>query len=162
MKKTISVFGRVVTGIVALSLTVPTGALHAATIDKNNTGANLNTGGVWVGGVVPTSGDVAQFGSGITSITSANIGANTNWLGISVTSIGPASFTIAASAGATLTLGSSGIDMTAATKPFTINCPLVLSAANVWDVAASRTLTIGSTVNNGGNLLTIQGAGATS
>jgi autotransporter-associated beta strand protein len=51
-------------------------------------------------------------------------------------------------AGNTLTLGAAAtdIDLGSATADLTLNCALTLGAANVWNVATNRTLTVGGVV----------------
>ena len=63
-------------------------------------------------------------------------------------------------AGNTLTLGAAAtdIDMSSATQDLTLNCPLALGAANVWDVNTGRALTLGGEVS-GAFAVTKQGLG---
>src|SRR5690606_31756612 len=84
--------------------------VHADTINKANNTTALNLAGSWTGGIVPDSDDVAAWQAGFNS-NSAVLGADTSWQGILVTnpSRGPL-----IPVGNTLTLGSFGIDMSAA------------------------------------------------
>src|SRR6476659_8045096 len=97
-------------------------AAHADQTKANNTAA-LNSGASWVSGVVPGAGDVAIFDSTLTLNPNANspLGGDLSLLGIRVAGpvLGQANnqngiiLSNAASAN-TLTLGASGIDMSAA------------------------------------------------
>ena len=62
--------------------------------------------------------------------------------------------------GNTLTLGAAptDLDLSAATQDLTLNSDLAMSAANVWNVASARTLTLNGIVS-GSVAITKQGAG---
>jgi hypothetical protein len=118
--------------------------LHATDrVKANNTNAlNLTTS--WVGGVVPGSGDIAVWNNTLTANRNAAIGASATWDGIRVTTAGGTStlHQITATSGQTLTLGASGIDMSAAEMNFTIASLFNIGSTQTWDVAANRTLTL--------------------
>jgi fibronectin-binding autotransporter adhesin len=133
----------------------------AATRTKANNGDNLNLTTSWVGGIVPGSIDTALWDSTLNTFVAIPLGANLNWGQIRVTNLGVSSFTI--QAGNTLTLSGVsgvGIDMSSATANFGFNCDIVLGGAQTWNIASGRTLNVlNATLNNGGNLLTINNAG---
>ncbi|MBE3096623.1 MAG: autotransporter-associated beta strand repeat-containing protein, partial [Planctomycetes bacterium] len=150
----LSLLGLLVAVTLGLVLVAP--ALGDQTKDNNTT--NLNLVGSWVGGVVPGAGDVAIWDNTVTAANTTVLGANLSWLGIRILDPGGL---VTIYAGNTLTLGTSGIDMTAATQNLTLNCPLTLGGAQAWDVTSGGLLTVAGTVATGGNLLTVQGAGNT-
>jgi autotransporter-associated beta strand protein len=128
----------------------------AATIDKTNNAGNLNLGSSWVGGTVPSSGDVARWSSTVTGLNTVSLGADTNWLGIKVTNPGGA---VTVNSGNTLALGGSGIDLSAATTNLTLNCALTLLADQSWDFSSISALTLGGAVGGGPVTLTKTGGG---
>lgn len=135
----------------------------AADGTKANNGNNLNGATSWVGSNAPDSSGLAIFDSTLTSNATANIGGSISWGGIQF--INPANdYTIGASGSSILTLGSSGIDMSAATKDLTIMAVMDLSATQTWNVASGRKLTIGvsnAPQNTGAGTITLSGAGGT-
>ncbi|MHA3774421.1 beta strand repeat-containing protein [Verrucomicrobiota bacterium sgz303538] len=145
------------TGIAALlgSSFVATPQAPAADVVKANNTTALNTGTSWVLGSVPTTSDVALWDSTVTSANAVALGADLTFGGLKITNPGgPVTIT----AGNTLTLGASGINMSAATQNLTISSGLTLGAAQTWDLGTSgRTLSIGGALNLGGNALTLNG-----
>ena len=131
-------------------------AIAVAVIKANNP-TNLVLGGSWLFGVAPTATDLAIWDSTVAAANTTVLGANANWGGIQILNPGGP---VAINAGNSLTLGATttDIDMSSAAADLTLNCDLVLGAANVWDVANSRTLTVGGVVSGAQNL-TKQGAG---
>ena len=151
---------------VGLCLTPPFSS-HAATITKANNTTALNQPGSWVGGSVPTSSDVARWDSTVTGANTVDLGATTNWSGIEITDVG-GPVAIISTVAATLNLGSSGIDMSAATADLTISntaAPSVvynlgIAASQTWNIPLGRTLIINTnfTVRSNANI-TISGSG---
>ena len=132
------------------------GAAVAATVVKTSNTDNLNLGTSWVGGVPPGSADIAQWDSTVTAANAVNLGATTNWAGIKIINpAGPVTFN---SDGSLLTNGASGIDLSSAVQDLTLNCPVILSANQTWNVASGRTLTQNASIT-GGKDLTKLGAG---
>jgi fibronectin-binding autotransporter adhesin len=144
----------------SLPLVIIVGAatsVHAVDQTKNNNNAlPLDNVGAWVGGAVPGATDLAIFDStfGATPI-SVGIGTSLSIKGIQATSTMLADFSIIA--GGSLTIGSSGIDMSAASRNFTIQAqPITLGANQTWDVNTGKTLTLqNSTLSYGANTLNI-------
>jgi fibronectin-binding autotransporter adhesin len=117
-----------------------------AIVKANNTN-NLNLGTSWVGNVAPSSSDVAKWNSTVTTANTTALGADLTWAGIAIEN---PSGLVTINGTNTLTLGAATTDIdlsTANTADLTLNCPLTLDAANVWDVAASRSLTLGGQVS---------------
>jgi autotransporter-associated beta strand protein len=137
-------------------LCVGLASAKAASVTNADAAVNLNLGGSWVGGVPAGASDVAVWDHTVSVNTTKALGANLSWSGIQV--FDPAAL-ITVSAGNTLTLGASGIDMSAATNGLTLSCPVALGSAQNWNVTNGQTLTAGGvvsgafalTLNNGGN-----------
>ncbi|CAN5798967.1 hypothetical protein BH09VER1_BH09VER1_48570 [soil metagenome] len=125
---------------------------------QNNTALNLD--GSYVGGVAPTSSDVILYNNTVTGNNISVLGGDLSIAGITVTDPGTGSslMRIDPTTGATLTLGSSGIDMSAASASLQIGANAELGADQIWDVAAGYTLTQSGTLSGSG-VLTIQGTG---
>ncbi len=151
-----------ITTTVKLSFALILGAVimlpqsSSADVTKANNSTSLTNGGSWVLGVVPGPGDVAIFdstlklGSFANSITPAPLGGNLSILGIRVagTVLGQADgkngivITNASSAN-TLTIGTSGIDLSATNAvPLNIQSKIVLSGSQTWNISdASANIT---------------------
>ena len=129
----------------------------ATTIVKVDNTTNLNLGASWVGGLAPSSTQVAKWDSTVTSPNTADLGTNVTWAGIAIANPGGL---VSINGTNTLTLGAAAIDidLSAATADLTLDCPLALGAANVWDVQSGRTLTVGGAVS-GANSVTTQNGG---
>lgn len=143
-----------------VALTLSLSALHSATIDKDNNTDNLSDSSSWVGGSPPTSQDVARWGSSVTAANSAALGADLSWRGIVIADPAGA---VEIQAGNTLTLGRSGIDMSAATQDLTISSGLSLltNTHQVWNVGTGRSLNLntGTFVRGANATLNVQGGG---
>jgi autotransporter-associated beta strand protein len=130
--------------------------VRADVIKAANT-TNLDTGTSYVGGTPPGTGDIIIYNNTVTAANSSALGSNVNALGLQIANPGGA-ITIAATAGATLTLGGSGIDMSAATQDLTLNAAVVLGVPQSWNVG-TRTMTIASALADNGNALNLTGTG---
>ncbi|MEY4387946.1 MAG: hypothetical protein RLY20_3229, partial [Verrucomicrobiota bacterium] len=159
-------------GTSTITLTVSDGLLTANTvfnvtviapsaIAKADNSIVLNSGSSWVGGTVPNTNTYAAWNSIVTSANTVALGADASWSGLSISNpAGPVTIT----AGSTLTLGASGIDMSAANQNLTVSSGLALGAANheLWNVTSGRTLALntGTFTRNSGATLNLPGAGA--
>lgn len=127
-------------------------------IKANNTDAlNLTTS--WVGGSVPGTDNVAVWDSTVTAANTVSLGADPSWQGVRIAN--PGGLVTIGTAG-TLTLGSAGIDMSAATQNLTLSRPVIVGASQTWNIASGRTLTqsSGSAITlSSGTTLTMSGAG---
>lgn len=114
-------------------------------VKANNTN-NLNLGSSWMGGVAPDATSTARWNSTVTAPNTTLLGADTTWAGITIENPGGG---VTVSAGNTLTLGANenDINMSGAMADLTLNCPLLLGDANVWNVNSGRTLTLGGVVS---------------
>jgi autotransporter-associated beta strand protein len=108
---------------------------------------------------VPGSTDIARWDS-LSAGGTFNLTTGTTWLGISVTNP-TAAVTIGTTGdiGNTLTIGASGIDMTAAIPNLTLVSNTTLGSAQTWNIASGRTLTDSGTLNTNGVALVVAGAG---
>ncbi len=122
----------------------PPGPASAADVIKANNTTALNDAGSWVSGGPPGTADVGVWDSTVTGANSVNLGGALSWQGIRIANPGGL-VTINHSAATTLTLGSSGIDMSGATQNLTFggNAGLVIGANQTWNIASGRTLEIG-------------------
>ena len=128
----------------------------------NNTDA-LNLATAWTGSRAPVSTDVVLFNTTFTSATALNTGAAVDWAGLKVTG-GSSTLTIDPSpATDRLGIGSSGIDLSAASRDVRLtDLRLTGSAAQPWSIASGRSLTIGadSLGQDAGANPTLSGAGS--
>jgi len=111
------------------------------------------TAGNWT--TPPTTGDPVRFNSSSTSNLATVLDQNFDLSGVTI--IDPVG-AVSIGGANTLSLGNAGIDLSAATQNLTITSPMVLSAAQSWNVASGRTLTVGGAVTGSG-ALTVVGAG---
>ena len=109
-----------------------------------------------MGGVLPVA-TRAIWDSTVAGANTTLLGGDLTFPGIVVSNPGGL---VTIDPGNTLTLGAAvvDLDLSAATQDLTVNCNLAMGAANVWNVAASRTLTLGGAVS-GTAAITKQGAG---
>ncbi len=129
------------------------------TVSKANNAFNLNLASSWVGGAVPDTNGIALWDSTVTSANTVALGASLSWNGLKVLNPGGP---VTLSAGNTLTLGASGIDLGTANQNLTISSGLAISAGNqAWNVAGGQSLTLntGGFARNTGSTLNVQGAG---
>ncbi len=181
---------RILVSRIARTLLIPTVAFslstsvtYATDVLKADNATALNASGSWVGNTIPTSSDIAVFGSTITATHNPALGANTTWDGIKLNGALGIQI-IADTPGATLTLGASGIDFTGAVSgttattgsELTIQPQILLSASQTWNVTNTLNANTigtggqgddlffgaaaqGTTLNLGTNTVTIQGGG---
>ncbi len=113
---------------------------------KANNANNLNLGTSWVGGSAPNASATATWNNTVTAANTTVLGTDLTWAGITV--FNPTG-TVTINSGHTLTLGANAkdINMSSATSNLTLNCPLILGDENVWNIASTRTLTIGGVIS---------------
>ncbi|MCX6996835.1 MAG: autotransporter-associated beta strand repeat-containing protein, partial [Kiritimatiellaeota bacterium] len=157
--KTSTCLARLILAVVGWVLTWGSSA-QAQTIKKANNTDALSLTTSWALGAVPIATQIAEWDSTVLAANSTLIGDNLTWQGLKISNPGGL-VTIGATATKTLTLGTSGIDLTAATQSLTINAAAALSGNQTWDVLTSRVLTLNGAVAAGGTTLTVQGAGQT-
>lgn len=118
----------------------------AVSIVKADNVINLNLGSSWVGGIAPSTTDVAKWNNVVTSANTTDLGADTTWAAISIENPNGL-VTINGTNTLTLGAGAIDIDMGTATADLSLNSPLAMDGANIWDVAATRSLTLGGKVS---------------
>jgi fibronectin-binding autotransporter adhesin len=132
----------------ALALVGGAATVQAASIVKANNTDNLDLGSSWVGGVVPGAADMGVWNSTVAGANATVLGNNLMWSGIQVLNPGGAvtigATTTNANAGATLTLGTGGIDMSSASQSLTLAAPVTLAtnALQSWSVGNGQTLAL--------------------
>ena len=142
----------------ALCLTLAQPALSATFTWDGSDSSDWSTGTNWVGDNPPANdltSDIALFNSA--AYTNQPVAAGVSINGISVGTNSTAALAIS---GTGLGLGSGGIVKTGS-GAVTVSTPLTLGAAQAWtNDNATGLLAVGSTVENGGFLLTIGGTAA--
>lgn len=129
-----------ITGAILLMLQTAS----AGNVIKADNSDNLDQSTSWVGGVPPTSSDVAVWNNTIISgANTVSLGTDTNWLGVAIQDPAGA---VTINAGNTLTLGASGIDMAAATQDLTLGGQVGLAANQTWNVGAGRALVVSGAI----------------
>jgi autotransporter-associated beta strand protein len=133
---------------------------HAADVFRADTADTLDVLTAWTGGVLPTSADVAVWNNTVQANTGGQtLNTDASWAGIRIADPAAA---ITLNAGNTLTLGASGIDMSAATVNLTLASAVNLSATQTWSIATNRTITGSGTIGDSdgsGKVLIINGPG---
>lgn len=132
---------------------------HAGDVFKADSANPYNDGLSWVGGIAPLASDVGVWDNNNTSVSAANLtnvlGADLSWQGMRIATV---SAPVQVSVGNSLTLGSAGIDMSAASQNLVLSNTVTIGAAQSWNAASGRTITAGGAVAIN-NLLTVNGAG---
>ena len=125
---------------------IPTAA-HAATRSKQDNTDNLNLASSW--DTLPGAADIAQWTNTVTGANTTVLGADLSWAGIKIASPGGL---VTINSGNTLTIGTSGIDLSAATQDLTLNSGLTLrnNGQQSWTAAAGRTLNVAGTFTHTG------------
>lgn len=157
-------------------------SLQAGDVIKLDNTTNLNLGASWDTTIAPTSSDVAVWagtynaaGSLASTFTASTpvswgglrIGNVTGTAATGLISIGG---TVGAATGSSITLGSSGIDMSLATQNLVINSAttILTGSTQTWNVATGRNLRFGITGTGGANanldgtagtVVTVEGGG---
>jgi hypothetical protein len=125
-----------------------TGASNTSWVNTNN----------WQAGNAPSANELVTFNSLSTAHLATVLNSNYNVYAISLTTpTGPVSI-----GGAnTLTVGSGGIDLSAASQSLTVTAPLVLGAIQSWIVTNGATLSVNGAISGSG-ALTVAGGGIVS
>lgn len=126
-------------------------ATHAATRSKQDNTDPLNLASSW--DTLPGPTDIAQWTNTVTAgNTTASLGADLSWAGIKIVGPGAA---VTINSGNTLTIGTSGIDLSTATQDLTLNSGLTLlnSGQQSWAAAAGRTLNVAGTFTHTGTVV---------
>ncbi len=121
------------TSLISLS----SSALAADRIKQNNTIA-LNDAGSW--DILPGPNDVAVWNSTVTGANTTLYGGNLDWQGIRIANPGGLVTIGTSSASPLLTLGTAGIDLSAATNNLAVLGSVVAGTNQTWTVDGGRTL----------------------
>jgi len=135
---------------------------HASVIVKTNNTTALNVATSWTNNAVPGSSDIAQWDSTAATSTTNVLGGSMSWSGINIVNPGAPVVIYTNSGGNVLTLGSSGINMSAASQGLTLSNNVVVPdyTLETWTVPAGLTLSLGSAfTRSGGAALAINNAG---
>ena len=145
-------------GSIAAFLFAPV-SIRGATVTWSGSASNVwGATGNWYGSAIPGTADTVLWDSNSTANLSGTLAATMSVGGLKLANPSGA-VTISGSA---LTLGSGGIDMSAATQDLTINNFGGFSASQTWTVASGRTLAISNATNitvDSGRTLILAGAG---
>lgn len=131
--------------LAAATILGPVAPIQAADILKENNVTNLNLSTSWVGGVVPGLNDIAVWDATVSGGLTNSLGANQSYKGMRVTNPGGP---IQLNAGSTLTVGASGVDLSAATQDLTLSNAVAIGGGTGssfyqrWPVAVGRTLNL--------------------
>jgi hypothetical protein len=123
------------------TLLLPTG-LSAVTIDKANNNTDLDQTGSWVGGVLPTNADIVRWNTTVTGPNTVIVSSSSTNLFYGGLIVADPAGPVTISGPGAVTVGASGIDMSAATQDLTIHSGFGMSANQPWILAAGRTLTM--------------------
>ncbi len=130
----------------------------AANVIKRDTPTMSNGASDWSAAPGPT--DVGEFNG---TVSVANLAAMTLGGAVSLGGLqfdGTMQGPLTLSDSSTLTLGASGIDMSAANQSVTLGCPMVLGADQNWNVTNGMTLTVsGQLLASTADTLTLTGSG---
>ena len=142
-----------VSGAVAWSVRAEAGDVQIKAAPASN---DLSVGTNWIGNAAPSGGVIGRFLMGPLSTSEFVLGGDTAWQGIEVFNPGAG---VTVDAGNVLTLGTGGIAMGAVSQGLTMNCGMVLSADQVFNVGTQ--LSVGGTLSLGSHTLTVTGGGVT-
>ena len=118
-------------------------------IVKANNTDNLEVSTSWAAAVAPDDVGQAVWNNTVTAANTTTLGTDANWGGIKITNPGGL---VTINGSHTLGLDLAGVDMSAATQNLTLNCPLGLTAATTWNIAASRVVTVNGSIGGQGVL----------
>ncbi len=163
MHKIIRIYPALLRAFLTAFAIITAASVTRADQTKANNNTALQTGGSWVSGTAPGTGDNAIWNSTVSTAANCTntLGSAVTWKGITITN---PSAPVQINSSAALTLNN-GINMASATKNLILNCGTITVASNqTWTVASGMTLTTGSStnagsVNGGNNSVTFAGGG---
>ncbi len=151
MRRAIS-FGR---GLLFVAWLLPWSCTWATEVFKADNALPLNDPMSWTGGMLPGSEDIAVFDERVTTNRQSFVlAADAVWGGVVFTnSVAPTNMMIGTAVlatngidAATLSLGTNGVCLIGSGLGLTLNLPIALSAAQMWQLDR-RNLTFGGTVS---------------
>ena len=122
-------------------------SVSAADVTKSATGTDLNDSASW-GGSAPGTGDVALW-TGTSAGPSLTIGSNANWSGIRVTG---ATGNVGVTGAGSLTLGTSGIDLSGSSVNMSLANAITLNGNQTWKAASGRDISVSGAIGGTGDL----------
>jgi autotransporter-associated beta strand protein len=129
---------------IAAMLAVP--ATQAATGTKADNADTLSLASSW--DTLPGAADIAQWNNIVSAANSNTVlGSNLTWAGINIVDPGGP---VTIGGANTLTIGTSGINLNAATQNLTISSGLTVFGKQSWKAAAGRTLNVTGTFTRNG------------
>ena len=135
-----------------------------ATITRLDNANALNLGTAWSGGVAPGTGDIATW-AGITTNVSTNLGGSVSWGGVALTSAQTSNIVFGGGIAATLTLGTSGIDLSTSGANLLSQGGITLGLGTTtqsWATGTGRTITVQGPITSTAGTLNITGSGTVS
>jgi len=121
----------------------------------------INQAGADTNAVPGSANDVVLTAYGARNFATTTLDGNFSVNSLTLNANGAATVAPGAVVSNTLTLGGGGLTVWAGAGGATISAPVALSAAQTWTNSSPKPLTISGSVNNGGNSLTVAGAGST-
>jgi len=137
-------------------------------ISKANNANPMNSGASWLGGVAPGTANIALWDTNVnvTTAPSYPLGGNLSWAGMAIGAYGQFTnsffnpntgssslINITNNGLNTLTLGTSGLDLSLSTNNLTItNINLALNGNQTWNFFNGRTVIVGGNISGTGNL----------
>src|ERR1043166_4358045 len=156
-------------GLVAFAL-LNSMTVQAATYFKQNNTTALNSTNSWftsgtppssgMTNIVPGSTDTVTWDACVVAANNPALGADLNWKGIVIAS--PGGLVTIGTGANNLNIGTSGIDMSAASQDLRFNVnTLTVGANQIWNVTSGRILTVsgGCNLQLSGGTLGISGNG---
>ena len=155
-------------GLLTLAVSLLGSSAHAANKTWNNTGTDVNATGSWTGGV-PGTGDTAVFSTA--KVTNPNLSASLTIQELNFSTTSSSGYDLTSSSTSIkLTLTNTGTGMTSAinsantSSTNTIDCPIVLRAANgttqTFTQASGGTLVINGVISSTNTVtLSLDGTG---
>jgi len=162
MKAITSPFKLKISGLLLLAGVFAALNVQAANVTKLNTTTMVNGVSDW--SAAPATTDVGEFNNvpTLANMAAMTLGGDLTLGGLQLDNNITGPLTIAT--GNTLTLGTSGINMSAANNNLTFNCAMALGGGQAWNIVSGRTVTLSgaTTIANGANNMTVNGGGTVS
>ena len=116
---------------------------------KANNAVNLELTNSWTTNATPDAYGLAIWNSTVTAANTVTLGAAADWSGIQITTPGGA---VTINGTNPLTLETSGVDLSGTSQNLTINCPMVLNASEIWNIASGKSATVTGNISGYGAL----------
>ncbi len=130
----------------------------AATIIKKATGTDLSLAASWTTTPAFNGTDVATWNSTATSFSTLTIGSGVSFAGLVITNPKYSVTIDPGTTGSALILGASGIDMSNAAAFLTLDCNVVLSHSQTWNITTNSHLQMSGVISGAATLTKSGGA----